>query len=82
MQPQPQPQQQQPSQAPASTASSSSSIVELNVGGVLFTTSRSTLEGSQPRSMLAALVSGKLGLPGRDSQVCGGPLECPGAPLR
>ena len=45
------------------------SLVELNVGGVLFTTSRATLEECQPHSMLAALVSDRNGPPRRDTQV-------------
>ena len=43
--------------------------VDLNVGGMLFTTNCATLEESQPQSMLAALVSGRHGLPRRDAQV-------------
>ena len=55
-----QPPAQQVGQVPSSTPSAclSSGCVKLNVGGVLFTTSRATLEDSQPQSMLAALVSG------------------------
>ena len=48
---------------------SSSDLVELNVGGMMFTTSQTTLECSQPQSMLAALVSGRHGPPRRDTQV-------------
>ena len=48
-----------------------SDLVELNVGGVLFTTNRATLEDSQPHSMLAALVSGRHGPPRLDAQVRG-----------
>ena len=64
------PQQQSPSsthQPPV--ANCLSDLVELNVGGTLFTTNRATLEESQPQSMLAALVSGRHGPPRRDAQV-------------
>ena len=44
-------------------------LVELSVGGMLFTTSRATLEEIQPQSMLAALVNGRHGPPRRDAQV-------------
>ena len=46
-----------------------SDLVELNMGGTLFTTNRATLEESQPQSMLAALVSGRHGPPRRDAKV-------------
>ena len=46
-------------------------LVDLNVGGVLFTTSRATLEESQSQSLLAALVSGRHGPPRRDAKVRG-----------
>ena len=46
-----------------------SDLVELNVGGMLYTTSRATLEESQPQSMLAALVSGRHGPPRHDAKV-------------
>ena len=46
-----------------------SNLVDLNVGGVVFTTSRATLEDSQPQSMLAALISGRHGQPRRDAKV-------------
>ena len=53
--------------------STSGNLVELNVGGMFLvmvpTTSRTTLEDSQPQSMLAALVSGRHGPPCRDAQV-------------
>ena len=60
--------------APPPVASCLSDLVELNVGGTLFTTNRATLEESQPQSMLAALVSGRHGPPRRDAQVRG--AEC------
>ena len=44
-------------------------VVELNVGGMLFSTSCATLEESQSRSMLAALISGRHGPPRCDAQV-------------
>lgn len=44
-------------------------LVDLNVGGTLFTTTRATLEENQPQSRLAALVSGRHGPIRRDSQV-------------
>ena len=53
------------------TACCVSDLLELNVGGTLFTTTRATLEESQPQSMLAALVSGRHGPPRRDAQVGG-----------
>ena len=56
-------------EAAAAQPSTSSSCVELNVGGKIFTTSRATLEESQPQSMLAALASGRHGPPCRDAQV-------------
>ena len=56
---------------PPPVASCLSDLVELNVGGTLFTTNRATLEESQPQSMLAALVSGRHGPPRRDAQVRG-----------
>ena len=70
------PPQQQPSisglqAAPPLAVSCLSDLVELNVWGTLFTTNRATLEESQPQSMLAALVSGRHGLPRRDAQVRG-----------
>ena len=46
-------------------------LVELNVGGTVFTTNRATLEESQPQSMQAALVSGRHGPPRRDAKVRG-----------
>ena len=52
-----------------------SDLVELNVGGMHFTTNRATLEESQPQSMLAALVSGRHGPPRRDARVRGGESE-------
>ena len=68
--PPPLPQQLQPSSLviPA-PPSSCPDLVELNVGGALFTTSRATLEESQPHSMLAALVSGRHGPARRDAKV-------------
>ena len=53
----------------APPSSSSSDLVDLNVGGTLFTTSRATLEDGQPQSMLAALVGGRHGPPRRDTKV-------------
>ena len=55
--------------ASPSAASCLSDLVELNVGGALFTTTRATLEESQPQSMLAALVSGRHGPARRDAKV-------------
>ena len=55
--------------APASSGGGGSDLVELNVGGALFTTSRATLEESQPQCMLAALISGRHGPPRCDAQV-------------
>ena len=46
-----------------------SDLVELNVGGTLFTINRTPLEESQPPSMLAALVRGRHGLPRCDAKV-------------
>ena len=43
--------------------------MNMNVGGMLFSTSRATLEEGQSQSMLAALVSGRHGPPRRDAQV-------------
>ena len=68
------PPQQQPSTsyaqaAPPLVASCLSDLVDLNVGGMLFTTNRATLEESQPQSMLAALVSGRHGPPRHDAKV-------------
>ena len=79
----PLPPQLQPStisggQAILAPPSSCPDLVELNVGGMLFTTSRATLEESQPQSMLAALVSGRHGPPRCDVKVRrgeGGPGE-------
>ena len=42
-----------------------------NLGGALFTTNCAMLEESQPQSMLAALVSGRHGLPRHDAKVRG-----------
>ena len=69
------PPQEQPSAsnlqiaAPLPVASCLSGLVELNVGGTLFTTNRATLEESQPQSMLAALVNGGDWPPRRDAKV-------------
>ena len=71
--PQPLPQQPQPSsssgQAIPASPSSCPDLVELIVGGLLFTTSRA--EESQSQCMLAALVSGRHGPPRCDAQVRG-----------
>lgn len=55
-------------QASAAALCSTHELVELNVRGSLYTTTKSTLE-SQPHSTLAALVNGRLGQPRRDAQV-------------
>ena len=68
-------------QSPTSTlqppvASYLSDLVELNVGGTPFTTTRATLEESQPQGMLAALViSGRHGPPRHDAKVRGEETE-------
>ena len=66
-----QPSTSYPQGAPPSPASCFPDLVELKVGGMLFTTNHATLEESQPQSMLAALASGRHRPPRRDAQVRG-----------